>query len=54
MHDVASGFDVVFQVGHEVCAVAFDLLVGGDGTKNDLGELATFEGSVGYSAVVFY
>ena len=34
-----------------MCAVAFDLLVGRDGTEDDFGELAALEGSVGYSTV---
>ena len=28
-------------------AVAFHLLIGGDGTENNFGELSTFEGPVG-------
>ena len=30
-----------------MCAVAFDLLIGGDGAEDDFGELTAFEGAVG-------
>ncbi len=38
-------------MGHEVCAVAFYLLVGGDGAKDDFGKLARVEWAVGDSPV---
>ena len=50
--DLRSGFDVVFEVGHEVRAVAFDLLVGRDGAEDNLSELPAVEGAVGDSSVV--
>ena len=53
VHDVACSFHVVFQVGHEVCAVTLDLLVRRDGAEDDFGELAAFEGTVGYPAAIF-
>ena len=40
-------FDVVLQVGHEVSAIAFNLLVGGDGAEDNFGELAGVERAVG-------
>lgn len=46
MLDGGSGFDIVFEVGHEMRAVAFDLLVGGDGTEYDLGEFTGIEWAV--------
>ena len=48
--DLGGGFDVVFEVVHQVGAVAFDLLVGGDGAEDDFGEFARMEGPVGDSA----
>lgn len=45
--DGRGGFDVVLEVGHEMRAVAFDLLVGRDGAENDLGEFAGIEWAVG-------
>jgi hypothetical protein len=50
VHDIACGLYVVFQVGHEMRTVSLDLLIGADGTKDDFGELAAFEGSVGDAA----
>ena len=41
------GLDKVLEVGHHVRAVAFDLLVRGDGAEDDLGEVAVVEGAVG-------
>lgn len=46
MLDGGSGFDVVFKMGHEMRAVAFDLLVRGDSAENDLGEFAGIEWAV--------
>ena len=43
VHDIARGFDVVFQVRHEVRAVAFHLLVTSHGTEDDFGKLAALE-----------
>ena len=37
-------------MGHQVGAVALDLLVRGDGAEDDFGEAAAVEGSVGYAA----
>jgi hypothetical protein len=34
-----------------VRAVAFDLLVGGDGAEDYFGKLAAFEGAIGYSTM---
>jgi len=38
-------------VGHEVGAIALDLLVGRDGAEDDFGELAAFEGAVCYATI---
>jgi hypothetical protein len=46
VHDLRGRFDIVFEVGHEMGAVAFDLLVRGDGAEDNLGELALVEGAV--------
>lgn len=46
VHDIACGLDVVFQVGHEMRTVSFDLLIGADGAKDDFGELTALEGSI--------
>lgn len=35
-----------------MCAVPFDLLVGGDGAEDDLGELSAFEGSICYTPIL--
>jgi len=48
--DWGGGFDVVFQVRHEVRAVAFDLLVRGDGAEDDLGKFPGVERAVGDSS----
>ena len=48
--DGRGGFDVVFEVRHHVCAVAFDLLVRGDGAEDNFGKLAVREGAVGYAS----
>jgi len=51
VHDIRGRLDVVFQVRHQVRAVAFHLLVGRDGAEDDLSELSAFEGSVCYTPV---
>ena len=48
--DLRGGFDVVFEVVHQMGAVAFDLLVRGDGAEDDFGEFTRVEGPVGDSA----
>ena len=50
--DWGSCSDIVFQVGHKMCSVAFDLLVGGDGAKNDLSEFAAIKGAVRYASTI--
>lgn len=52
VHDARGGLDVVFQVRHEMGAVALDLLVGGDGAEDDLGELTLVKGAVCDATVV--
>lgn len=54
VHDLGSGFDVVFEVGHEMRAVALDLLVRRDGTEDDFGELALVEGAVRNATTQIY
>ena len=44
--------DIVFQVGHEMCSVAFDLLVGGDGAENNLSEFAAIKRAVRYASAI--
>jgi len=46
VHDRRSSFDVVFEMRHEMSAVTFDLLIGGDGAEHDLSEPSSFERSV--------
>ena len=46
VHDVGGSLDVVFEMRHEVGAIAFDLLVRGDGAEDDFSELSTFERAV--------
>lgn len=46
MLDRRGGFNVVFKMGHEMRAVAFDLLVRGDGAKHYFGELSAVERAV--------
>ena len=46
MLDWGSCFDVVFEMGHEMCSVAFDLLIGGDGAEDDFGEFSAVEGTI--------
>ena len=48
--DWGSCSNIVFQVGHEMCSVAFDLLVGGDGAENDLSEFAAIERAIRYAS----
>ena len=48
IHDVRGGFDVVLEVRHEVCAVAFDLLIGRDGAEDYFGKSTAVEGAVSY------
>lgn len=43
MHDIAGGFHIVLQMGHEMRPVALNLLVAADGAEDDLGELAALE-----------
>ncbi len=52
MLDWGGGFDIIFEVGHEMGAVAFDLLVGGDGAEDYFSEFAAIEGTVGYSPAI--
>lgn len=49
MHNVARRFNVVLEVGHEVCAVALHLLVARNGTEHNLGKLTSFKRPVRYS-----
>ena len=53
MHDRRSRFDIVFEMGHEVSAVAFDLLVRRDGAEDDFGEMTGIEGLVCDSSSYF-
>ena len=46
MFDWRSGFDVVFQVRHEMRAVTFDLLIGRDGAEDYFSKLAAVERSI--------
>ena len=46
MLDGGGGFDVVFQMGHQMGAIAFDLLIGRDGAEDYFGKLAFREGAV--------
>ena len=46
MLDGRSGFDIVFEMGHQMCTVPLNLLVRGNGTEDDFGKLTTVEGSV--------
>ena len=48
--DGGGGFDIVFQMGHEVRTVAFDLLVRRDGAEDDLSKFAGVEGTVCYAS----
>ena len=50
--DWGSCSDIVFQVGHEMCSVAFDLLVGGDGAENDLSEFTAIKRAVRYASAI--
>ena len=45
-----SGLDVVFQMAHEMCAVAFDLLLRVDGEEDDFSKGTRRERAVGYSS----
>ena len=40
------GFDVVLEVGHEMCAVPFDLLVGGYGAEDNFCKFSAVEWTV--------
>lgn len=46
MLDWRCGFDIVFEMGHEMRAVAFNLLVRGDGAKHYFSELSAIERAV--------
>jgi hypothetical protein len=46
VHDIAGGFDVVFQVAHKMRSVSFDLLIAADGAEHNFGELAALEWSI--------
>lgn len=46
MHNIRGSLDVVLEMGHKMCTVAFDLLIGRYGTKDDLSELAAFKRAV--------
>ena len=50
--DWRSCSDIVFQVRHEMCSVAFDLLVGGDSAEHDLSKFAAIKRAVRYASAI--
>lgn len=46
MFDGRRGFDVIFQVRHQMSAVAFHLLIRGDGAKDDLSKFTAVKWAV--------
>lgn len=50
VHHVRGSFDVVLEMGHEMGAIAFDLLVRRDSAEDDLGKVTPFEWAIGDTA----